>query len=499
MIRRRWHLVGAACGLGLSLLACSALLNHDSAQCVTNSDCEQFADHPMCSAGVCVSSGLGPEGCFFGTPSTQEQFANQCSTATCETFDNCERLGQCAGDAGLPPSITPPDAPPTPPSDAGAVDAPPPPELPPCVEDSNTIVVAGSTAVQPFLNVVAPLLGGTKIAYQPSGSCAGVDNMFNPDTSHRTLKDIKNKTNLLFKQDGSSTQCSFGTGAVIDVAVSDVFSSTCNSTFLPTETVADYNGPIQPMTFVVPSTSGETSISAEMAHSVFGRGNTDADVAPYTDPSLYFVRNASSGTQQMLAQAISVDAHHWWGVDRGGSGPVRDKLEVVAPDQVDHAIGILSTDFADPERGRLRVLAFRAQGQTCAYYPDSTEFTRDKRNVRDGHYAIWGPVHFYTAVSGGVPSANAGLLVNRFTSPKLDQELLDAITKSGLVPPCAMTVGRTVEMGPLSTIDPPAQCGCYFEANVEGGSAPASCQACTGPADCPSDHPACNSGFCEKR
>src|SRR5439155_7104236 len=116
----------------------------------------------------------------------------QCSTATCEQFDNCARLAQCDPDAGLPPPVTPPDAPPPPPpADASLIDAPPPPVLPACVEDSNTIVVAGSTAVQPFLGVVAPLLGGTKIAYQPSGSCSGVDNMFNPDTSKRILKDIK--------------------------------------------------------------------------------------------------------------------------------------------------------------------------------------------------------------------------------------------------------------------------------------------------------------------
>ncbi|HEX3763633.1 MAG TPA: hypothetical protein VHW23_33280, partial [Kofleriaceae bacterium] len=121
----------------------------------------------------------------------------------------------------------------------------------------------------------------------------------------------------------------------------------------------------------------------------------------------------------------------------------------------------------------------------------------DKINVRDGHYAIWGPVHFFAQVTGGLPSAAAAALVTRFTVPRLDKPLLDAIIKSGLVPPCAMTVQRTAEMGPLQPYQPPAACGCYFEASVPGGQAPASCQACNGPADCPGDRPACNNGYCE--
>jgi hypothetical protein len=251
------------------------------------------------------------------------------------------------------------------------------------------------------------------------------------------------------------------------------------------------------MTFVVPSTSPETSISAEMAHVVFGLGNSDTMAAPYLTPSLYFVRNSGSGTQQMMARAIGVDATKWWGKDRGSSGNVRDQLEAVAPVDSSQAIGILSTDFADPERSRLRILAFQGTDQTCGYYPDSTLFDRDKRNVRDGHYSIWGPEHFFAQVTGGLPSPAAAAFVTRFSTPRLDQSLLDAIIKSGLVPTCAMTVHRTEEMGPISSFSPEFQCGCYFEASVPGGAAPASCQKCGGPGDCPAAKPACNNGYCE--
>lgn len=505
--------------LGVALLgasACSAILDHEKNQCDTDQDCLVYGGHPSCTDHVCVATALGPEGCFSGTPSTPEQFANQCGTATCETFDNCARLGLCKPGDEVPPAVPPPKTLALAPdrsyasvAEAPSAGATSQPNLAPvlCVDpaDHKSIVVGGSTAVQPLLAVVAPLVAtsGYQIAYQPSGSCTGVDGLFSPDASKRVVKDIAGKQALLFHTDGTSEPCSFGDGTTtqiaLDVAVSDVFASSCTSTYATSGSLAEYLGPIQPMTFVVPATSSEKAISAEMGHVVFGRGNTDNKSAPYATPSLYFIRNAGSGTQQMISRAINVDAKAWWGVDQGSSGKVRDTLESVAPAQASNAIGILSTDFADPERARLRVLAFKGEDQICAYYPDSTLFTRDKLNVRDGHYPIWGPVHFYAGVNGGVPSEAAAALVTRFTLPRLEQSLLDAIIRSGFVPTCAMEVQRSAEMGPMATFSPEFHCGCYFASKVEGGTAPASCQTCAGPADCPMDKPACNNGYCEVR
>ena len=498
--------------LAFTTAACSVLLDRTVDQCKTDGDCASFGGHPYCRSGVCVASNLGPEGCFYGAPSSPVEFANQCSTAQCQPFDNCARLGLCGPDAAPPVPVAPPvpDAGPAPvdagpPPEGGTPDAaPPPPALPPCVDPArNTVVIGGSTAVQPFLAVVAPLLAKNSppytIAYQPSGSCSGVDNLFSPDPAKHIAKDIAGKQALLFAADGTTTACTLGDGVPVDVAASDVFASSCTSTYATSDTLAEYLGPIQPMTFVVPSTSPETSISAEMAHVVFGLGTTGGGVQPYVDPTLFFIRNSGSGTQQMISRAIEIDAKKWWGGDRGGSGKVRDLLEAVPQTKSGSSIGILSTDFADTERARLRILAFKAKGQSCGYLPDSTPFTRDKLNVRDGHYAIWGPVHFYAQVSGGVPSAAAAALVTRFSLPRLDAPLLDAITKSGLVPACAMKVQRTSEMGPLTPFSPNFQCGCYFEANVPNGAAPPSCVPCNGPSDCAAATPACNNGFCEAK
>ena len=450
----RWGRAVLCLGLLATLIAaCSVLLDTRRDQCESDQDCDGFPGQPVCHAGLCMA--LGPRGCFFGTPSASDQFANQCTTADYVPFDNCKRVGLCSSGAQPPGAITPPVP------DAGVTEPPPPPPPPTteCIDSSHqVVVVGGSTAIQPFLSVVAPLISGFQIVYQPSGSCTGVDQLFNPDPSKRVVKDIPGKPALLFSPDGKSNQpCTLSTQngnpappVALDVAASDVFASSCNANYMVSEqgTIGEYFGPIQPMTFVVKSESTEKSISAEMGHVVFGRGSTDPNASPYLDPSLYFVRNSGSGTQQMISRAINVDAKQWWGIDRGGSSQVRDLLEAVSSTRSGGAVGILSTDFTDPVRQQLRILAFQATGQLAGFYPDSTVNTRDKRNVRDGHYAIWGPEHFFAATPGGVPNAAAAALVTRFAVPRLDQSLLDAIIKSGLVPPDPAGAGPAVREFP---------------------------------------------------
>jgi ABC-type phosphate transport system substrate-binding protein len=496
----RWHrpVLGLAL-LAMGAAACSVLFDLNKNQCSTSGDCDQFSGLPYCRDGLCTNA--GPEQCFPGTPSTPDQFANQCSTVTCEKFDNCNRLDLCGANDKLPDPVEPVrvDAGVAP--DASPIDAPPPPTPVLCVDPNfETIVVTGSTAVQPLLSTVAPLLAPFVLAYQPSGSCAGVENIFNPDSDRRIARDIANRQALRFESDGSSKPCTFGPdGAPVDVGVSDVYASSCKSNYVPSPVIADYLGPIQPMTFVVHAESREHAISAEMAHVVFGLG-TYPKSTPYGDPSLYFIRNSTSGTQQMLARAIDVEAAKWWGRDRGGSTTVRDELKLIDRMRADSGIGILSTDFADDARGALRVLAFQAKNQLCGYYPDSTPLARDKINVRDGHYAIWGPVHFYARINeAGQPNGRAAVLVNRFTVSPIETDLLAAVAKSGLVPQCAMNVTRDLEMGPLKAYEPPFPCSCFFEVNLKEGTSPARCKTCTVSGECPAETPACRYGYCEAR
>ena len=48
---------------------------------------------------VCTADG----GCYLCPPSSDPQFLNQCTAATCSHFDNHSRLPLLTGDGGLPP------------------------------------------------------------------------------------------------------------------------------------------------------------------------------------------------------------------------------------------------------------------------------------------------------------------------------------------------------------------------------------------------------------
>src|SRR5262249_31286820 len=87
-----WPLVAKVTAAGLFWFAtveCTIFVDHDSKQCRSDSDCEVFGNHPLCRNSVCVASGLGPPGCFYGVPATQAQFLNRCSNAQCFPFDAC--------------------------------------------------------------------------------------------------------------------------------------------------------------------------------------------------------------------------------------------------------------------------------------------------------------------------------------------------------------------------------------------------------------------------
>jgi hypothetical protein len=514
--------------LVLTSAACTAIFNPSALQCTVDADCDRFSGHPHCKAGVCVASGLGPAGCFEGPAAQQGDFLNRCSTAQCFAFDDCHRLDVCGTEASLDAALVPPPAPdggtPVAPAASsahgdgatdtgaaagaiGAVDGGGP--LPSCVDAASgrtqVVVLSGSSNFPPLLAKLAPLVvaSGYTPIYQVTSSCAGVASMFG---TTRVLSDpapgSSGKPAQYFQSDGTAVPCSLGpAGLPVDVGESDIFSSTCAGYGPPGGDVAEYLGPVQAMLFVAPGASSQQVISAAAARGVFGMGGDEGRVAPWTNPILYFVRNQNTGTQQMIGKAIAVPPGAFWGIDRGTAAAVDADLRVISdPATANQAIGIISADYYDADRANLRALAFKAEGQGCGYLPDSTPFKRDKANVRDGHYPIWGPIHFFARVQNGLPSSPAAAaFVSVVSVPNLPKELLDAFIASSLVPDCAMTVERATELGPVTAYAPPFGCGCYFEAAV--GDAPsAECTKCATAGDCADPaRPACNLGFCEAR
>jgi hypothetical protein len=331
----------------------------------------------------------------------------------------------------------------------------------------------------------------TSIVYQGQGSCTGVAAI---------LDAIPLTGSFSYWDDiGVERTCTVAAAMpiVADIGASDVFATTCAPLpgGLPSN-VGDFLGPVQPMTFVVPKGSTEVSISGEAAYYIFGFG-AESGAEPWTLESFIFQRDALSGTQQMIAAAIGIEASRWKGIHTTGSGDLKSR--VTASTDPARTIGILSTDVAQDNRATVNVLAYQHFGQTCGYYPDRDITSNEKQNVRDGHYAIWGPLHLLTVLNNlGYPRDPTvadiiGILTGTTPAP-LGLDLIALEAQRHVVPQCAMRVKRTEEMGPLASFAPPGACGCYYDKVANGTT---TCTPCSKRTDCPSAAPVCSYGYCE--
>ncbi len=385
-----------------------------------------------------------------------------------------------------------------------------------CEDDTanpNRVYVAGSSAVKPFVALVAAELRTLPtpitLVYQGAGSCTGVNLLV---TSTHTISG----TASVWSSAGAETSCTLNAAETVNIGLSDVYATTCPGVTALPSGVADFEGPIQTMVFAVPggttNASNRTSISYEAAYLTFGLGHNGGMVAPWTDDAndLYMqVRNSSSGTLQMIATAIDVPAAKWKGQVNANGGALLTALKAAAAaSHADASIGILSTDVMDANRDSVKALAYQHKGQDCAYWPDSTPQERDKANVRDGHYMIWGPLHMLTNVDGsGVPTDASAQKVIDYLSGAVIPTTIDLIaveSKGGVVPKCAMAVKRTSEVGPLMSYQPPKSCVCKFETEAAGGVPPTGCHFCnnnnnTGnnSSDCTGSAKKCNFHYCE--
>lgn len=351
--------------------------------------------------------------------------------------------------------------------------------------------IVGSSAVKPFVKELGKALSSTvTLVYQSKGSCVGVDAAINGTMMTGTAS--------VFDSTGTEVTCTLDTaGNKPDIGVSDVFAATCAGfTSLPA-TVGDFYGPNQVMEFVVPAASSQHVISAEAGYFVFGLGAAGT-VDPWTDETFMFVRSASSGTQSMLAKAINVPATKWKGVSKAGSSDVL--TAVTSSTSPEKTIGILAADVADANRDKVHPLAFKAYDQYCGFYPDSSSTAFDKKNVRDGHYPVWGPLHFFTPIDATTKkptNANAAHFVGYFdgsVSLPAGAKLIDVEITAHTVPACAMSVQRSSELGDVSAYTPAAACGCYFDKMATGAT---SCATCSTDTDCTGSAKHCRYGYCE--
>lgn len=512
-----WMLTAVGSSTFAMLSACSLVTDTNATQCSQDSDCSKFAQNAggaVCKDKLCVVVD-GFKGCYPDTPTTNDQLMNACnggpSPAICIPFDNCATLGLCDGSKPSAPIDPPPAA-----SSGGAAepDAGLPPRCKDLLAGQRPIYATGSSNFPPFVAAITPLLAKSdppyRMVWQTSSSCEGVDAAFNVTAEKRRMQKTSEDTWVYsLDAEGKAVRqdCTIDDDIDVDFGESDIYATSCEERlgYRPENPngpplVGEYFGPIQAMTIVVPQAASQAAISAEAARAVFGQGRAPTAALPWNDDQRIFNRSDSTATNQIISRAIDVPPPKWWGQRKGTASEMAAAMKSVPAELVEKTIGILGTDLADQNRGNIKVLAFQAAGQGCGFLPDSTVNVADKRNVRDGHYTMWGPLHFFARLGpNGQPSDAAAAFVLRFSVSKLDEELIRSVALTANVPACAMKVTRTAEMGPMTPFEPNFQCGCFYE-SVATSSEPPGCTRCSTSQDCPDpDKKACNYGFCEKK
>jgi hypothetical protein len=290
----------------------------------------------------------------------------------------------------------------------------------------------------------------------------------------------------------------------------DVGGATCLGGAAPPDELVEYPSYVETLGFVVPRNSSQSAITATEAYYLMKfAGEPGRQVEPWTDPSFIIVRNPGSSTQLTIGANIGISGTMWNGALNGnqGSGDVRDK--VIAQNTTGNAekvIGILNSSKWEAATNDMKVLAFQPFNNCFgAVYPDSTATSRDKRNVRDGHYPIWTNLRFVLRQdpSGRPVSANgeaAAARAKRFVDFMTDAASIPALNvpraviETGNVPACAMGVKRDVDGGPISPFEAPQPCGCFF---LEQNGVASGCAACDDQTPCAEG--VCRLGYCEAR
>lgn len=381
-----------------------------------------------------------------------------------------------------------------------------------CTTLTNPVYFPATTLLESLLAELSPTLADPEImgddamtiVHFPLSSCISYE-------THGQQMPLSG-TAIYYTPDGAQGSCNVPPDIEVlsDLSAMDVGGATCLGGAEPPAELLEVPSYVETLGFVVPRNSTQTAITATEAYYLlkFG-GEAEREVEPWSDPNFVLVRNPGSSTQLTIGANVGIAGTMWNGALQGyqGSSDVRDA--VIAENSTGNAervIGILNSSKWEAASDDMRVLAFQPfNGCLGALFPDATSTSRDKRNVRDGHYPIWTNLRFILrtdaqgdAISdnGSEAAARAQLFVDLMTG---DAEIegvpvAEAVIDVGNVPSCAMHVGREVDGGPIASFEHPAPCDCFF---LEQNGVASGCESCEPGDDCGGG--ACRFGFCEPR
>lgn len=366
----------------------------------------------------------------------------------------------------------------------------------PCSDLPRPVYGIGGSAAKPLIGGVAAALSGLAdpitVVYQAPGACFGINAYIDDAPLTGTAS--------YWTAAGEEQLCDLPApdGVPADFAYMGVNPEACAGGFLP-EGIGNFEGPISGWSLIVPEASSQRSISSEALYFVYGFG-PEGMASPWTVESEVYRRSATSAAQLAISLVSNVPPDRFRGLTDARSNGNMVTLVSSSPTP-EAAIGFVSTEVADANRGIVRTLAYQHLGQSCAYWPDSSPTAFDKRNLRDGHYYLWSPHRFYAPIdeTGAITDPDTATFVGYVTgatAPTPEVPALDITIGVGVIPQCAMNVRREGDLTALMSFQPDEPCGCYFDFVATGST---SCTACDDDSDCGADAPSCRFGYCEVR
>ena len=325
----------------------------------------------------------------------------------------------------------------------------------PCISLPRPSIGVGGSAQRPMLarlgRVLAGLAEPSTLVYAAPGACNGPNLLRDADSRY-------SGTASYWLADGTERTCTIDEpGVVIDFAVMGNAIDKCPGFTEVPAGVTDFLGPVGTVNLIVPVSSTEVAISSEALYFVYGFG-ASGGVEPWTDESQLISRDVNSFVALYVSLAAGLPVSRMLGIDARTNG--NSVALVAGSPNPNAAIGFTSGSVADAARDRVRTLAYQHRGQTCAYWPDSTPAAFDKRNVRDGHYWIWGAAHIFARTDNAGRILNdtsrtwIGWLTGDVPEPA-DVSVIDLIIEGGDIPQCAMTVRRDGDLSPPYSWAPP--------------------------------------------
>jgi hypothetical protein len=390
----------------------------------------------------------------------------------------------------------------------------------------NVIYGSGGSAITATMRQVAAALRSLPdpitVLWHDPGACTGFGHFLDGAIPGTTTRNV-----VYWDAAGVATTCQAppATGLPVDFAH---MGNTADFCAAPRDVLppgyGDFLTPVQTVNLITDKDSSQKSISAEALYYILGLGATRANISPWTNPRHMILRTGSSFVHQFIAASVFGDPlkvfydHPSTPGRLGIEGGAESASSIVAAgaSNPESPLGYVSGAAADAGRAQVKTLAYQHFGQTCAYWPDSSESSLDKINVRQGLYHFWTPGHFFAPVNpqgqiiSSRPGADAtaraaiaervrqliGYFSGELPSPEgVTPPILQRIIAAGDIPLCAMQVTREGTAGAVSSYAPSEPCSCYFEAIATGITSV--CATCDGDGDCNADAPHCRHGYCE--